>query len=305
MSFHTDSFVHHGRRLVYDVYGDDHISSDHVLVYLHGLLVDSDLNRGIAEALAARGSKVVLLDLLGHGRSDKPQHASEYRIDLYAGQVFALLDELGVESAVLGGMSLGANVSLFAASQRPDRVSGLVLEMPVLEWAVPSAAMLFAPLLLLAHYGRWIARPASAVFRRMPSTGFPPLDSLVHAAGAPPEVIAAVLHGVLVGPVAPTQEARSAISAPTLVLAHRNDLIHPFDDATNLAEQLPHATLQRARSPLELRLRPDRLTDVIATFLDDVWSEPVGGPGRTEGRRHTPPTRPRSARTVGRGPRAD
>ena len=65
--------------------------------------------------------------------------------------------------------------------------------------------------------------------------------------------MAAILHGVLVGPVAPTLEERSAIDAPTLVLGHRNDLIHPFDDAANLTDQLPNATLLTAASPLELR----------------------------------------------------
>ena len=56
----------------------------HTLVYLHGLLIDSEVNRGIAGALAARGHRVVLLDLLGHGRSDKvPQvRGQEFGRDL-------------------------------------------------------------------------------------------------------------------------------------------------------------------------------------------------------------------------------
>ena len=83
-----------------------------------------------------------------------------------------------------------------------------------------------------------------------------------------------MLHGVLVGPVAPTQEQRRAITAPTLVLAHRNDLIHPFDDATNLVAQLPRGVLVRARSPIELRFRPKRLTQEIVSFLGGL--EPVG-----------------------------
>lgn len=106
----------------------------------------------------------------------------------------------------------------------------------------------------------------------MPDTPIGPLNSFLHAASLPPDSLAALLHGILVGPVAPTAEERSAIQAPALVLAHRNDLIHPFDDAHNLARQLPHGRLERARSPVELRLRPDRLTDVIATFLDEVWA---------------------------------
>jgi pimeloyl-ACP methyl ester carboxylesterase len=262
----TSSFTHRGHRLVYDQYG----TKGPLLVYLHGLLLDSDLNRGIAEAVASRGHRVVLLDLLGHGRSDKPTRASDYRIDSYAEQVFALLDELGVDEAVLGGMSLGANVSLFAASQHPERVRGLVLEMPVLEWAVPTAALIFSPMLLMAHYARrplgWLA----GAMRRLPATPFPPVTSLVRAAGLPPESMAAVLHGILVGPVAPTVEARRSIEAPTLVLGHRFDLIHPFDDAGNLVRDLPDATLLPARSPLELRLRPGRLTEEIGTFLDQV-----------------------------------
>ena len=53
-----------------------------------------------------------------------------------------------------------------------------------------------------------------------------------------------------------------------------NDLSHPFNDAANPAAQLPNVTLVRACSPLELRLRPKRLTDVIAHFLDDAWATP-------------------------------
>ena len=77
---------------------------------------------------------------------------------------------------------------------------------------------------------------------------------------------------MLLGPVVPTLEQREAIAAPTLVLGHRMDLIHPFSDAVNLAAQLPNARLVHARSPFELRLRPERLTGEIADFLDAVWS---------------------------------
>ena len=94
---------------------------------------------------------------------------------------------------------------------------------------------------------------------------------LLHAASLTPEVLAAIMHGVLVGPVAPTREERSRIAAPALILAHSNDLLHPFNDARNLAGQLPNAELVRARSPFELRFWPQRLTDHIAEFLRRVW----------------------------------
>jgi pimeloyl-ACP methyl ester carboxylesterase len=260
-------FEHDGNRLVYDEFGE----GEEVVVYLHGLLLDSGINRGIADALARQGKRVLLLDLLGHGRSDQPRHASEYRIDRYSEQVLGLLDHLRVPSAVLGGVSLGANVSLFTATEAPERVRALVLEMPVLEWAVPAAALTFAPLLLAAHYGRRPMAAAARIARALPATPIDALNTVVVSGGLAPEVIAAVLHGILVGPVAPTVEQRRAITAPALIVAHRNDLIHPFSDAVNLSRQLPNATLIRSWSSLELRVLPSRLTREISTFVDAAW----------------------------------
>jgi len=261
-------------RLSYEVYG----SADRVLVWLHGLLLDANLSRGLARRLAAKGNRVVLLDLLGHGRSDRPRHAGPHRMDLYAEQVLCLLDELDVDQVVLGGVSLGTNVSLLTAVRAPERVRGLVLEMPVLEWAAPAAAMVFVPLLLQAHYARPALRVVSRVVSRLPATGIGPLDSLVGIPASDPEEIAAVLHGILMGPIAPTIDQRRAITAPTLVLGHGIDLIHSFADAKKLARQLPDARLIRTRTFAELWVHPGRLTGEIIDFLDRVWAgdEPQG-----------------------------
>jgi pimeloyl-ACP methyl ester carboxylesterase len=274
-------FEHRGHQLAYEVHGE----GDRLLVYLHGLLLDAKLNRSLARTLAARGNRVVLLDLLGHGASDRPVHAAEYRIDLYVEQVFALLDELGEQDAVLGGVSLGANVSLLAAATQPARVRGLVLEMPVLERAAPAVALTFVPLLLVLHYAHWLAGALTSVVRRFPRTGVGALDSVLDAASLDPEQMAAVLHGVLLGPVTPTQEQRSVLAVPTLVLGHGADLIHPFSDARSLVGLVPGARLIRTRSPLELRLRPRRLTDEIADFLDRVWTAEARTGKRTGARR--------------------
>ena len=265
--YRARSFLHRGHRLNYE----DHGHGDRLIVYMHGLLLDAELNRSIARALVERGNRVILLDLLGHGRSDRPDHASEYRMDLYVDQLLALLDEIEAPEAVLGGLSLGANVSLLTATRAPERVRGLVLEMPVLERAAPAVALTFVPLLLALHYASTPAGMVTSVVARLPRTHFGPLDSILNAASMDPDQMAAVLHGVLLGPVVPTTEERAAIQSPTLILAHRCDLIHPFSDAANLAGQLPDAELVHARSPFELRLRPERLTAEIVAFLETVW----------------------------------
>lgn len=261
------AFTWNDRRLVYETYG----AGDRLVVLLHGLLMDARLNRGVARALAERGHRVVLLDLLGHGRSDKPRHAAEYRMDTYAEQVGELLDHLGAEEAVVGGVSLGANVSLHLAARRPERVRGLLIEMPVLERAVPAAALTFVPLLLAVHYAMPLVRAVSWVAGRVRRTGSPLVDSVLAPLASPPEVTAAVLHGILVGPTVPTVDERRRIEVPALVLGHRADLIHPFSDADALARQIPHARLVEADSVIELRWRPERLLVEIDRFLTEVW----------------------------------
>jgi pimeloyl-ACP methyl ester carboxylesterase len=262
------SFTWNGRRLVYETYGE----GDRLVVLLHGLLMDARLNRGVAQALAARGHRVVLLDLLGHGRSDKPRHAAEYRIDTYAEQVDGLLEHLGAREAVVGGVSLGANVALHLAASRPERLRGLLIEMPVLERAVPAAALTFVPALLAVHYAMPLVRAVSWVASRLRRTGSPLVDSALAPLASPPEVTTAVLHGILVGPTVPTVDERRRIEVPALVLGHRADLIHPFSDADALARQIPRARLVEADSVIELRWRPERLLVEIDRFLTEVWS---------------------------------
>jgi pimeloyl-ACP methyl ester carboxylesterase len=258
-----------GRSLAYEGYGD----GDRLVVLLHGLLMDTHLNKGVAHALAALGYRVVLLDLLGHGNSDKPEHAAEYRMDTYAEQVLALLDHLEVDEAVLGGVSLGANVSLHLAARHPDRVRGLLIEMPVLERAVPAAALTFVPALLAVHYALPVARAVSRMVRKVRPTGNALLDSALAPLASPPDVSAAILHGILVGPTVPTVDERRGIAVPALVVGHRADFIHPFSDAEALARQLPNARLVRASSVIELRWRPERLLAEIDRFLSELMAD--------------------------------
>ena len=75
----------------------------------------------------------------------------------------------GSTEAVVGGVSLGGNVSLLVAAQAPERVQGLVIEMPVLEWALPAAAITFIPMLLAVHF----ARPGGPTRSRRSSGGCP------------------------------------------------------------------------------------------------------------------------------------
>ncbi len=272
--FEQRTFTYGEHSLAYEVHG----RGGPAVVLIHGLLMDANMNRALARSLAAHGYQVLLLDLLGHGRSTRAPHATAHRMDLYALQVVALLDEMGIDRAVVGGASLGADVSLQVAVAAPDRVQGLIAEMPVLEAGVPVAALLFVPLLLTLHYLHPVFRAVSRLAGRVPRPGLGPLDSVIELVSSDPDGAAAVLHGVLLGPVAPTLGQRAAIAAPTLVIGHRGDPLHAFADARNLARQIPRAELIEARSFAELRWAPDRLTRAISGFVDRAWRA-APGPG--------------------------
>lgn len=256
-----------GSRVVYEVHGE----GPRVFVFTHGLLLDAALNRAIAARLAARGHRVVLPELLGHGRSDKPTHAYEHRLDFYAEQVLAILDHLEVDQAVVGGVSLGANVALEVAAQAPDRVRAMVIEMPVLERGAMAAVTAFWPTLLAMRYLSKVLRPATRFVRALPRTNVGAVDSWMNLFSADPRENAAVLHGLFVGPSAPAARVRMQMQTPALVIGHGWDLLHALDDATALAAELPNARLIRARSVIEARVAPGRIVGEMADFLDAAW----------------------------------
>jgi pimeloyl-ACP methyl ester carboxylesterase len=269
--YEVGQFVHDNLELYYEVHG----TGPRVLVFLHGILMDANMNRRLASDLAAKGNRVILLDLPGHGLSARPLRASFHRMDTYADHVIALLDHLGIDEAVIGGVSLGGNVSLLVAAQAPERVRGLVIEMPVLEWALPAAAITFVPMLLAAHFARPVVAGVAKVFRSIPRSGNGPLDSVMNMLSAEPRETAAVLHGILAGPIAPTVDQRAAMEIPALVIGHKVDHVHPFHDAQQLARRLPQGQLIQASSMLELRVHPERLTEEINRHLDLVWGRPT------------------------------
>jgi len=262
-----DDFLYEGHRIELDSYGE----GERVLVLVHGLLMSRRMFERLGPALAKRGNRVICVDLLGHGRSDRPEDLRLYSMPLFARQVAALLDHLGQPSAVVGGTSLGANVALELAVSRPERVRGLFIEMPVLDNALPGVAAAFAPLLL----GLRVGRPAFELVARLTSL-IPRTNHLIDTGldwvRQRPGPSGAVLEGLLLGETAPHREQRLGIKQPTLVVGHPRDPLHPFSDSGMLAEELPNAELVEATSILEWRLNPGRLTGELAEFLDRVWA---------------------------------
>ena len=271
-------------RLEYTEYG----SGERWVVLLHGQLMPRRMHEPLARTLAAEGLHVVALDLLGHGRSDRPEDPTAYSVTAFAQQVLALLDHLGADQAVVGGTSLGANVSLELAWLAPDRVAGLLLEMPVLDNAVEAGIIAFAPLMFAARFVpatvsalRWATRPVPR--------GLVPfwLGIALDTFDQRPASVAAVVHGIFFGRVAPSSRERRTITVPALVVGHPADPIHPAADASMLARELPAAQFVRARSILEWPVRPERLNGIAVGFATSCFDDEKSGVRTRAGGRRT------------------
>lgn len=261
-------FEYDGFSLAYEELGSP---LDPPIVLLHGLLLSSKHNRPLAKALVERNNRVILLDFLGHGESDKPRHSRYHSMEIYAKQVVALLDHLGINEAVVGGTSLGANVTIEVAWSAPDRARALFVEMPVLERAAPAAASIFLPLTIAFAEAATLLTRTGRFFSRLPRG---PLytEVVLDALSREPVSSAAVLHGLLVGRLAPHTSDREKIEHRALIIGHGQDILHPFSDAGALHRELRNSELIRANSFFELRFPPNRLSDAIADFLDEVWA---------------------------------
>src|SRR3954466_8692395 len=249
----TRHFHHDGWRLVYDEYG----SGSRPLVLAHGLLLSRKMHAPLARALAERGNRVVVLDLLGHGESDRPVDMWRYSMPTFGEQVIGLLDHLDLRRAVVGGTSLGANVSLEAAMLAPARMQGLMIEMPVLDNALLACALAFTPLLVGLTFGAPISRLVGQVARRVPRGLHNMIDVGLDWASQDPAPSAAVLQGLFFGRTAPPRSERKAIKASTLVIGHPRDPVHPFSDSDMLVRELSNARLIEAGAVPEPRLPPE------------------------------------------------
>lgn len=266
------SFGYEGFKIAFEQRGRKRGAAERPIVLIHGLLLGRKHNHPLADALADRGNRVILIDLLGHGESDHPEHSRYYSMEQFGDQVVALLDHLDIDEAVIAGTSLGANVALEVAFHAHNRTRALFVEMPVLERAAPAAGVMFLPLVIayaeLRRPFGWFA----SVMRTLPRGLSLYTDVVLDVLSREPVSSAAVLHGLLAGRIAPHPSDREKIDQPALIIGHTRDLLHPFSDAEALSRELPNAELVQASSFFELRYPPNRLSDRIADFLDEVWS---------------------------------
>ncbi|HEX2104233.1 MAG TPA: alpha/beta hydrolase [Solirubrobacteraceae bacterium] len=100
------------------------------VVLLHGLTASHRYVVMGSKALERSGHRVIAYDARGHGKSDPAPEPQAYRYEDLRDDLVRVMDERGIDRAVLAGASMGAHTLLRLALEQPERAAGLVIITP-------------------------------------------------------------------------------------------------------------------------------------------------------------------------------
>jgi pimeloyl-ACP methyl ester carboxylesterase len=242
------------------------------VVLLHGLTATRRYVVMGSRALERDGHRVIAYDARGHGTSTPAPDPDAYDYDDLVTDLQAVLDDRGLDSAVLAGASMGAHTAVRLALDHPERVAGLVLATPAFDPDAPREEEL----------ERW-----DALSDGLRSGG---VDGFVEAYGEPPvgeqwrgtvekvlrqrlsahehpDAVADALRAVPRSRPFERWDELAAIEVPVVVVASRDDADpgHPYAIGEAYAERIPGAEL-RSEDPgsSPLAWQGSQLSKVIA-----------------------------------------
>ena len=226
------------------------------VVLLHGLTATRRYVVMGSRNLERSGHRVVMYDARGHGRSAP---ADRYAYDALADDLLAVLDDRGIDRAVLAGASMGAHTLLRLALQEPERAAALVLITPAFDpdtgehgldrWDALSRGLREGGVEgFLEAYGE----------PRVPESFRETVRTVLRqrlSAHEHPEAVADALREVPRSRPFESWEALVSLDLPVTVVASRDeaDPAHPYATGERYAEAIPGARLeseQPGKSPL-------------------------------------------------------
>jgi 2-succinyl-6-hydroxy-2,4-cyclohexadiene-1-carboxylate synthase len=247
------------------------------LVLLHGFTGRGTSWSGLLPSLR-RGHRSIVLDLLGHGRSDAPADPARYAVDCQAADVAAILARLAAIPADVIGYSMGARIALRLAVDHPSAVDRLILESPspgILDPDERAARRARDELLaealerhgIAAFVDGWEAQPIFASHAGLSSAARRRLRQ--QRLANRPAGLAASLRGAGQGVCPPLLGRLARVNAPTLLIAGALDEAGR-ERAETVAAALPDARLAivpgAGHTPhLE---RPTAFRRLVDSFLD-------------------------------------
>jgi pimeloyl-ACP methyl ester carboxylesterase len=225
-------------RIFYEVAGDGP-----PMVLLHGYPLSGALFARVRDALEDDFT-ILTVDHRGYGMSEAPEVPDE--IATYAGDALAVMDHVGFESAIVGGMSMGGPIALSMYDQAPDRFEGMVLIDTTAAAAAPPEAGLWQG---VATVSREVGK-APVINALLPDmlTGETRLNEPVVS-----DYLASIMEGSSVdsfigGAIALAErpdftDLLPQIDVPTLVIVGLEDSLYPIQVARGMVDEIPDAEL--------------------------------------------------------------
>lgn len=247
------------RYLAYESFG-----SGSAVVLVHAFPLDARMWTSTAQALASR-CRVITPDMRGFGGSDP----AEGSIGDMADDVVAMLDELGIERATVGGLSMGGYVALAFADRHKTRLDRLILADTRAAADSEAARTARAEALALVD-----AQGVPALVERQLSALLSPgaseaVRAQVRSMGCAqrPDGIKAAIRALRDRP--DRQRELSAIACPTLVVVGRDDVISKPAEMDAMAAAIPGARFVeiRAAGHLSNLENPTDFVAALATFI--------------------------------------
>ncbi len=233
-------------RLFYEERGEARAPDAPAIVLLHGLLFDGGSWRHQLEPLAELG-RVVVIDGPGHGKSEPPPKG--FSLEDHVEALSDVLRELGIERAVLCGLSWGGMLSMRFAIRFPSKIAGLVLLDTSAESEGRGRRVRYRSFIAL-H--RALGMPRWLYERQVKKLMFGDAtlrerqdlveESYVRTMGFDREGVARAALAVVVDRTDVTKRL-GEIRAPTLVLVGRDDRSTPLAKAEALARRIERAEL--------------------------------------------------------------
>ena len=233
-------FVHDGIGFHYEDKG-----SGLPFFFQHGLGADASQPFGLLTQ--PDDIRLLAFDCRAHGRTQPAGPAAKIGISAFADDLCALMDFLKLERCIVGGISMGAAVALNFTLRYPSRVTGLILSRPAwLDRPNPWNVRMFSLVArLLREHG--LAR-GRELFKQTPEFAetarqFPDVARSLCGQFENPRAAENVVNLERIPLDSPCHDRRewASIKTPTLVLANRQDPVHPFEYGEICARLIPGA----------------------------------------------------------------
>lgn len=202
-------------------------------------------------------TRLIVYDNRAHGRTRPLGDRAKLGFEVMANDMAALLDHLNLLRAFVGGVSMGAGISLAFSFRYPQRVKGLVLSRPAwLDVGNPPHLSVFSVIAnLVERLGLEQARrefEQTTLYKDLqkdyPASAKSLADLFDNQSS---EAMVASFQAIPASAPVDSLDQLHILDIPSLVLANRNDPIHPFELAEALANKLPGSRFREFPSKTE------------------------------------------------------